>query len=69
MKQSGPFELLVKECEEKSDLKAGLLNKESKNWDIWEGLSLEGRQHENLNHRRLTKLTTWTTTFSNSMKL
>lgn len=69
MEQTGPLELLVKECEERSDLKAGRLNKEGENWDIWEGLSLEGRQHENHNRRRLTELTTWTTTFCNSMKL
>ena len=29
----------------------------------------EGRQNENHNHRKLTKLITWTTTLSNSMKL
>ena len=31
--------------------------------------SSEGRQNENHNHRKLTKLITWTTTLSNSMKL
>ena len=29
----------------------------------------EGRQNENLNHRKLTKLITWTTALSKSMKL
>ena len=29
----------------------------------------EGRQTENHNHRKLTNLITWTTSFSNSMKL
>ena len=29
----------------------------------------EGRQNENHNHRKLTKLITWTTTLPNSMKL
>ena len=29
----------------------------------------EGRQNENHNHRKLTKLITWTTALSNSMKL
>ena len=31
--------------------------------------SSEGRQNENHNHRKLTKLITWTTALSNSMKL
>ena len=31
--------------------------------------SSEGRQNENYNHRRQTKLITWTTALSNSMKL
>ena len=30
---------------------------------------LEGRQTENQNHRKVTKLITWTTALSNSMKL
>ena len=29
----------------------------------------EGRQNENHNHRKLTKVITWTTTLSNSVKL
>ena len=29
----------------------------------------EGRQNENHNHRKLTKLITWATALSNSMKL
>ena len=29
----------------------------------------EGRQNENHNHRKLTKLITWTTVLSNSMKI
>ena len=32
-------------------------------------LSLEGRQNENHNHRKLTKLITWNTVLSNSVKL
>ena len=35
--------------------------------EYWNGLP--GRQNENHNHRKLTKLITWTTTLSNSMKL
>lgn len=41
MELTGPLSCSSKECEERSDLKAGLLNKEGENWDTWEGLSLE----------------------------
>ena len=40
-----------------------------KSWEASYPYPLEGRQNENHNYRKLTKLITWITDLSNSMKL
>ena len=65
MEQTGSFSLLIIKCKKRGMTeRQGYWTRRSKNLNIWEALSLDGRENENHNHRKLTK---WTTVLSNSM--